>query len=912
MTIRRPGGDTGDLVPPPLSRAANDPPYPTEPTMFSASIPNTNNGEQNPQSIPPPTTSTGSNFTLTSIRNELHSPRPESDMHSINSGSDWEDSDDEELHKAPSLARDIKDLPAPLKVGGIQAPRQGREREAEQIPSALRVGPPGGAPALKRLQESLASDGGIYVPLGTSPHESSNVPLRSHNPYLRVQNTGQSSYFGGESSASIWGDSAPQSQSHSQFHSNFQSHPAELPSERTPVEQTSNMSLNNSNLDAPTSSSNQPPLIPTSTEQNNPHHEERHDSNASSEWNPGMDVSSLDAFTSRAHGLPSDHQRTPPPLSWDEQREGEETARTAAMLHTISLEDQPPKLPPRRSQEEQAPPKPPRPQLNVNEAASLTTRSEVETPNARVARQRKEHYQIKHIRWYDSVKRGIRPSPILTQSANGPCPLVALVNVLVLTTPVGIETALIDTLRTREQVSLGLLLDAVSDELVSRQHGTTTEDIPDMSELYKFLITLHTGMNVNPRFVASDGTDTDNDKLTRPIFNGRQKPGGFEQTFEMKLYSTFGVPLIHGWLPKSKSRAYEAFERSAKTYEDTQNILFGEEELEGKLRANGLTPQEQTLYEDLTAIKQFLALWPTQLSDHGLDIIATNLKPGEFAILFRNDHFSTLYKEPRSEQLLTLVTDAGYSTHDEIVWESLVDVSGRGSELYSGDFRPVSHADPADTAPAQGHPPLRSLLDDDSGWQTVPPRRSQHTPPPSSTVRQSSSAAVQQSRTEQEDHDLALALQLQEEEDDRALRAQESRRRQESHLSEQYLASSAPPRPQGQEPRPHIPPRRSNLPGPATANPARDDAPPPTYAAATASPPASPYSPGYADRQFRRGGPEMGWRPQSGVPPRVPLPRRGTAGSGQGMGPQGRGQVQQQQQQQQQQQGGGKDKCVVM
>ncbi len=68
------------------------------------------------------------------------------------------------------------------------------------------------------------------------------------------------------------------------------------------------------------------------------------------------------------------------------------------------------------------------------------------------------------------------------------------------------------------------------------------------------------------------------------------------------------------------------------------------------------------------------------------------MEPGSISILFRNDHFSTLYRHPQTHQLFGLVTDAGFAGHDEVVWESLVDVSGENAEFFSGDFRLVGGA----------------------------------------------------------------------------------------------------------------------------------------------------------------------------------------------------------------------------
>ncbi|KAI9725820.1 MAG: hypothetical protein M1828_002449 [Chrysothrix sp. TS-e1954] len=401
--------------------------------------------------------------------------------------------------------------------------------------------------------------------------------------------------------------------------------------------------------------------------------------------------------------------------------------------------------------------------------------------------QANEVYHIKHIRWYDAkAKKNPRESPILLQNANGPCPLLALVNALVLSTPPGMSTALIQTLHTREQVSLGLLLDAVFDELMSGRRGDSAQTLPDVSELYTFLVTLHTGMNVNPQFVPSKPED--HPKQRQGMVSG---VGGFEDTKEMRMYSTFALPLIHGWTPEQHDEAHAAFEQSAPTYEEAQNILFREEELEQKFVDQTATPEEHQLYQDLTAIQGFLHRWPTQLTDDGLSNMVTFLKPSEVGVLFRNDHFSMVMKEPKSGKLMTLVTDAGYSTHDEIVWESLEDVMGAQSEMFSGDFRSVSHTTNSQDAADVGE------------WKTVKARHglkrndwnSEKPPLPSPSVQATKSldtVTTQRTASEQEDHDLALALQLQEEEEERHRneRAVAARQR-ESQASERYLSQES-------------------------------------------------------------------------------------------------------------------------
>lgn len=422
--------------------------------------------------------------------------------------------------------------------------------------------------------------------------------------------------------------------------------------------------------------------------------------------------------------------------------------------------------------------KPPLPARNMGESARwVPTRQPVDGTT--------ETYQVKNIRWHDPhAGKDLRTSPILVQNANGPCPLVALVNALTLTTPADVpDTALVNVLRSREQVSLNLLLDAVFDELMSPRRTDSEDALPDVGDLYAFLQSLHTGMNVNPRFIPTPEMVNAYKRTSlthlHPTERGDLIPGTFENTNEMSLYATFSIPLIHGWLPPRSEVVYSALERQAASYEDVQNLLFREEELEQKLMSPtaGLSEEEQQLYQDILTIKSFLSISATQLTPWGIEVIGKAIRPGTFAILFRNDHFSTLYCHPDTMQLLSLVTDAGYRTHDEVVWESLIDVNGERSEFLSGDYRPVGSGDLVGPSSSGAN-----YSDQGGEWSTVQNTRGKG--------RQEEETHVSSNSHEQEDRDLALALQLQEEEEQRH-REEENRRHRESILSEQYIEQQA-------------------------------------------------------------------------------------------------------------------------
>ena len=205
--------------------------------------------------------------------------------------------------------------------------------------------------------------------------------------------------------------------------------------------------------------------------------------------------------------------------------------------------------------------------------------------------------------------------------------------------------------------------------------------------------------------------------------------------------------------------------------------------------------------------------------------------------MFRNDHFSTIYKHPQSGQLFTLITDAGYAERDEIIWESLVDISGARNEYFSGDFMPVSHE--------QAH----SRNNSNSG-QTLDNQQHLFVPDVENTP------LSPQEQQEQHDADFAMALQLQEEEEQRQ-RAENARRRrgggQQSGPGRQSPRGSnanipVPIRPvqsrsDAPENRPTIPPRTGRSNGPPAVNrpaAALDDDAPPAYEEAAKGKPYIP------------------------------------------------------------------------
>lgn len=427
-----------------------------------------------------------------------------------------------------------------------------------------------------------------------------------------------------------------------------------------------------------------------------------------------------------------------------------------------------------------------------------------------------ELYTIKHVNILSPITGALHRCPILLQNTNGPCPLMALVNAITISTPTSEKSALSEVLRLREQVSLSLLIQAVFEELMTRKvpDGQT---LPDVGDLFAFLITLHTGMNVNPRFNTPPGA-----------------LGAFENTKELQLYAALSVPLVHGWLPDPGSDVAAAFERSAKTYDETQTLLFVEEELITRATSTSsdvvLTPSEHQLVQDAATVNEFISRTATQLTTHGLETLRHQLPEMKPAILFRNDHFSTILRRPGG-QLVALVTDMGFASHEEVVWEVIADVNGRDNAFLSGDFRPVggcggtinSNALNAPGPPPQSQlpalpqrPPLQTIRQhpiQSMLYPEAPTRGSSTNAPTTSTPAVAATGIGATPPAADEDYDFALAIQLQEEED-----ARERNRRAQS-----IPATSSP---QGLAQPPMLPPRGRTPPPPyehVSGNPFREN-----------------------------------------------------------------------------------------
>lgn len=248
---------------------------------------------------------------------------------------------------------------------------------------------------------------------------------------------------------------------------------------------------------------------------------------------------------------------------------------------------------------------------------------------------------------------------IFLQNENGPCALLALCNVLLLSPQHSRQAReLIEFAKARSEVTLNQVVTILANIGMRIPQGAYS----DLNQLLQILPQLHTGLNINP------------------IFNG-----SFEDGDEMSLFRLFNVSIVHGWLAAYDQDPVQYQHVSKYSYEEAQRVLVEAYDMQ---QGNLQTSNAQEILEDANYIKSFLARSATQLTEYGLKHLKDVLLENSYAVLFRNDHFSTLIKN--NGELYLLVTDSGFKNNKDIIWQSLKSVNGSQDTFYTGNFIPAT------------------------------------------------------------------------------------------------------------------------------------------------------------------------------------------------------------------------------
>ncbi|XP_013793536.1 ubiquitin carboxyl-terminal hydrolase MINDY-2-like, partial [Limulus polyphemus] len=106
----------------------------------------------------------------------------------------------------------------------------------------------------------------------------------------------------------------------------------------------------------------------------------------------------------------------------------------------------------------------------------------------------------------------------------------------------------------------------------------------------------------------------------------------FEYTPELIVFDLLHIPLYHGWLVDPQSPEVQAAIGNCSYNQLVENIIN-----------NKASDRDEVVTEALLA-ESFLGKTASQLTYHGLCELTSTLKDDELCVLFRNNHFITLFK----------------------------------------------------------------------------------------------------------------------------------------------------------------------------------------------------------------------------------------------------------------------------
>ncbi|AJS07115.1 hypothetical protein H832_YJM1549G00179 [Saccharomyces cerevisiae YJM1549] len=309
---------------------------------------------------------------------------------------------------------------------------------------------------------------------------------------------------------------------------------------------------------------------------------------------------------------------------------------------------------------------------------------------------------------------------ILLRNGQGECALIALANVLLISPAHARYAQEISRLvRGKETVTLNELVQTLADMGVQNPNGTDV----DKQQLLQILPQLYSGLNINPEF-----------------------NGSFEDGVEMSIFRLYNVGIVHGWIIDGDNDPNSYEHVSKYSYMGAQKVLVQSYEIQ---KNNAQFENSEQIQSDAPYLKSFLARSATQLTEYGLTHLREILVERSYAVLFRNDHFCTLYKN--NGELFTLVTDPTYRNRKDINWQSLKSVNGSQDSYYTGNFIPTSLERTETTATGQNESYISNPFSD------------QNTGHVTSNQVNSGASGVQQIEDDEE-----LARRLQEQEDMRA------------------------------------------------------------------------------------------------------------------------------------------------
>ena len=276
-----------------------------------------------------------------------------------------------------------------------------------------------------------------------------------------------------------------------------------------------------------------------------------------------------------------------------------------------------------------------------------------------------EYHRVKKIEY-----RG-KASVVVMQSVNGPCPVLALSNALLLkgvwTSVSNSSSPSVRAEELRKKLLQQLLVSRDRVEFVSPHERdgsvkTIAGVMSDEDEVEKQRVRLqNSGEEILRRFYA--GLDVS------PCFG---YVDGFDGQQDALLFALAGVRLFHSWFLTTDN--VEFAQLRDKSY-DELTVLVATDNAENA--------------ELVTLIRRFLDHYVNQVTPEGLQEVHRTMAEGEVAVLFLNNHFGTIVK--LGDKLLRLASDESFADKPYCVFEVIWDEDGRWTNSYCDGDGDVLH-----------------------------------------------------------------------------------------------------------------------------------------------------------------------------------------------------------------------------
>lgn len=300
------------------------------------------------------------------------------------------------------------------------------------------------------------------------------------------------------------------------------------------------------------------------------------------------------------------------------------------------------------------------PPLDGATASTSSEKNNAETENGAKAKDLPDLESVYHIKWVNFKNQKV---PIITQNENGPCPLLAIMNVLLLKKKVTLTQSVEFITANQVMAHLGnCVLENVPKEEASAGPARLNFE-QNMQDAMAVMHKLQTGLDVNVRFTGVRD---------------------FEYTPECIIFDLLHISLYHGWLvdPQNQDEVDAVGKCSYN-------------QLVEKIISHKTSEKPEEVRKALIA-EEFLERAASQLTYHGLCELNSQVKDDELAVFFRNNHFTTLYRN--KNELFQLVTDQGFLTESNVVWETLGNVEG-DCHFVDSEFHTYTKPEPPPMVP---------------------------------------------------------------------------------------------------------------------------------------------------------------------------------------------------------------------